>query len=61
MQLSKKTKKPLGSSYKIESVKQSIEKVLRATTINSFEDLIERAVQAEIDDAKENPRKTPRN
>lgn len=44
----------------LESLKPSIKKVLRSATINSFEELVERAVLAENDEAEENPRKTTR-
>ncbi|XP_033221205.1 activity-regulated cytoskeleton-associated protein-like [Belonocnema kinseyi] len=39
----------------LEALKPSIKKVLRAAVIGSFEDLVERAVQAESGEAEENP------
>lgn len=44
----------------LEALKPSIKKILRAATISTFEDLVERAVQAETDEAEENPRKATR-
>lgn len=44
-------------SLLLETIKPSIKKVLRAATIDSFEDLVERAVQAETDEAEETLRK----
>ncbi|XP_033225995.1 activity-regulated cytoskeleton-associated protein-like [Belonocnema kinseyi] len=41
----------------MESLKPSIRKVLRAATMSSFEDLIERALQAESDEADETSKK----
>lgn len=40
-------------SLLLESLKPSIRKVLRAATITSFEDLVERSLQAEADEADE--------
>ena len=39
-------------SLLLESIKPSLKKILRAATLTSFEDLFERAVQAETDDAE---------
>ena len=41
-------------SLLLESIKPSIKKILRAATLDSFETLFERAVQAEADEAEEN-------
>ena len=48
-------------SFLLESLKPPIKKILRAATLQSFEDLFERAVQAEIDELEENPRKGAQN
>ncbi|XP_033222484.1 activity-regulated cytoskeleton associated protein 1-like [Belonocnema kinseyi] len=47
-------------SLLLDALKPSIKKVLRAATISSFQELIERAVQAESDEVEENPRKVTR-
>lgn len=45
------------TSLLLESLKPSIRKVLRAAKISTFEDLVERALQAEADEADEATRK----
>ncbi|XP_033229286.1 activity-regulated cytoskeleton-associated protein-like [Belonocnema kinseyi] len=47
-------------SLLLEALKPSIKKVLRAANIATFEELVERAVQAEADESEENPRRASR-